>query len=121
MRVHRRQQDGALSFEFLDDEGRSVDEVASFLRHLNARDCSPNTASAYAHDLLHFYRFLALNSLSIEAFGPAESLGLLDYLRSTPSQRPARRLGLVLATTLRQSATRLAPTTINRVFAAVSS
>jgi integrase len=122
MRVYRRQQDGAVSFEFLDDEGRGVGEVTRFLRHLNARGCSPNTASAYAHDLLHFYRFLALNALSIEAFGPAESLGLLEYLRMTPSRRPARRLGLVLATTLAgQSATRLAPTTINRVFAAVSS
>jgi integrase len=122
MRVYRRQEDGALSFEFLDDEGHSVDEVASFLRHLNARDCSPNTASAYAHDLLHFYRFLAQNALSIEAFGPAESLGLLEYLRLTPSRRPARRLGLVLATTVAgQSATCLAPATINRVFATVSS
>ena len=59
MRVYRRQQDGDVSFEFLDDEGRSVGKVASFLRHLNARGCSPNTASAYAHDLLHFLRWWA--------------------------------------------------------------
>src|SRR5438045_3149677 len=37
MRVYRRQQDGAVPYEFLDDEGRSGGEVTRLLRHLEAR------------------------------------------------------------------------------------
>ncbi|MBV8719725.1 MAG: tyrosine-type recombinase/integrase [Chloroflexi bacterium] len=122
MKVNRRQQVGGVSFELVDDHGETVIEVDGYLRHLTARGCSPHTLSAYAHDLLHFYRFLQRDGLSIETFGPAESLALLVYLRQLPSRRPAHRLGLALATVADgQSATRLAPATINRIFAAVSS
>src|SRR5262245_7015119 len=110
MRVNRRRQVGTLSFELLDDHGEVVLEVDGFLRYLAAADCSPNTLSAYAHDLLHFYRFLERDGLSIETFGPAESLALLEYLRQLSSRRPTRRLELVIATTAGgQPATRLAP------------
>jgi integrase len=122
MRVKRRQQVGTISFELVDDHGEVIAVVAGFLRYLSARGCSPNTLSAYAHDLLHFYRFLACHGLTIDVFGPTESLALLEYLRQLPSWRPAQRLGLVLATTTAgQSTTPLAPATINRIFAAVSS
>jgi integrase len=122
MRVQRRQQDESVSFELLDDQDHPVTEVAGFLRHLGARGCSPNTLSAYAYDLLHFFRFLTLHGLTLDAFGPAESLALLEYLRQVPSRQPAQRLDLVLATTIAgRSTTRLAPATINRIFAAVSS
>lgn len=114
MRVNRRQQVSTVSFELVDDHGEIVLEVDGFLRYLTARGSSPNTLSAYAHDLLHFYRFLERDGLSIETFGPAESLALLDYLRQLPSRRPAHRLGLVMATIAAgQSVTRLAPATIN--------
>jgi integrase len=122
MRVCRRQQAGNVSFELIDDQGEIIAVVAGFLRYLSARGCSPNTLSAYAHDLLHFHRFLTCHGLTIETFGPAESLALLQYLRQLPSRRSAQRLGLVLATTTAgQSATCLAPATINRIFATVSS
>jgi site-specific recombinase XerD len=122
MRVKRCQQVGTVSFELVDDQGEIVAVVAGFVRYLSARGCSPNTLSAYAHDLLHFYRFLTRHSLTVGTFGPAESLALLEYLRQLPSRRPAQRLALVLATaTAGESATRLAPTTINRIFATVSS
>src|SRR5579864_1661199 len=98
MRVRRHQENGSVSFELVDDHGEIVHEVDGFLRYLTARGCSPNTLSAYAHDLLHFYRFLESSGLSVETFGPAESLALLDYLRQLPSRRPAHRLGLVMAT-----------------------
>src|SRR5438105_15603222 len=121
MRVQRRQEASVL-FELLDDQERSIPEVAEFLRHLGSSDCSPNTLSAYAHDLLHFYRFLGHVELTLDGFGPPQSLALLDYLRRLPSRRPAQRLDLVLTTTTDgYSATRLAPATINRIFAAVSS
>src|SRR6266478_6403991 len=70
MRVRRRRQDGSVSFELLDDQEHPIPEVAGFLRHLDARDCSPNTLSAYAHDLLHLYRFLADVGLTLDDFGP---------------------------------------------------
>ncbi len=98
MRVHRREQDGSFSFDLLDDREQPIPEVAGFLRYLGAHDCSPNTLSAYAHDLLHFYRFLDQGNLKIESFGPPQSLSLLEYLRSVSSRRPAHRLDLVLAT-----------------------
>jgi integrase len=122
MRVQRRHQDGSITFDLLDDQERAVPEVASFLCHLRASGCSPNTLSAYAHDFLRFYEFLAVSRLSLDGFGPPQSLMLLEYLRQVPSRRPAQRLDLVLATsTDGYSATRLAPATINRLFAAVSS
>lgn len=122
MRVQRRRQEGSVSFELLDDQEHPIPEVAGFLRYLDASACSPNTLSAYAHDLLHFYRFLSLAALSLDSFGPPQALALLDYLRRVPARRPAQRLDLVLTTTTDgHSATRLAPATINRVFAAISS
>src|SRR6266699_1681734 len=102
---------------------RPIAEVHGFLRHLGARACSPNTLCAYAHDLLHFYQFLELTGLNVDVFGPPESLTLLEHLRRVPSRRPTGRLDLVLATTVSSggSATRLAPATVNRIFAAISS
>ena len=47
---------------------------------------------------------------------------MLEYLRQLPSRRTAQRLGLVVATTTAgRSATCLAATTVNRIFATVSS
>ena len=79
-----------VSFDLLDDQGQFVTPVTGFLRYLTARGCSPNTLSAYAHDLLHFYRFLARSGWSVDTFGPPESLALLEYLRQLPSRRTVR-------------------------------
>ncbi len=35
----------------LDEQGENVPIVASFVRFLGARGCSPNTVMAYLHDL----------------------------------------------------------------------
>ena len=122
MRVKRHQENETVWFELVDDEGEVVASASGFLRYLAARGCSPNTLSAYAHDLIHFHRFLSHCDLSIDSFGPAESLALLEYLRQVPSRRPAQRLGLALATiSAGHSAICLAPATINRIFATVSS
>jgi site-specific recombinase XerD len=122
MRVYRQQVGATISVALLDDQGHAIPEVAGFLRHLGARGCSPNTLSAYTYDLAHFYRFLGRNGLNVDAFSPAESLAFLEYLCAIPSRQPAQRLDLVLATTISgKSATRLAPASINRMFAAVSS
>jgi len=123
MRVRRGGGQGAgdLAVELLDDAGQPVAVVSSFLRHLAARGCSPNTVEAYAYDLGHFWRFLGTRGLSWQ-FWPAHALELLEALRVTPSSRRAQRLGLSLATTVAgRPALRLAPATVNRALAAVSS
>lgn len=125
MRVRKIQDDaeGAVSLELLDGADKPVEEVNSFLRHLGARGYSPNTLGAYAHDLLHFFRFLAEESLSFEEFAATDSLRLLEYLRSVQSRGSAQRLSpaLVSAGAGGEPVRRLSATTVNRVLAAVSS
>jgi integrase len=125
MRVRRIQltNEHDISFELLDDDDQSIPAVSGFMRHLRARGCSPNTLSAYAYDLLHFMSFLQEQHLTYHEFRPPHALLFLEYLSQLPSRKAARRLGLVLSTTTADgaSATRLAPATINRIFAAVSS
>jgi integrase len=125
MRVRRMQLDNEhdISFELLDDDDQSIPIVSSFMRHLRARGCSPNTLSAYVYDLLHFMSFLQEQHLPYLEFRPPHALLFLEYLSQLSSRKAARRLGLVLSTTTADgaSATRLSPATINRSFAAVSS
>ncbi len=113
---------GQLRVELLDASGKPVPIVTSFLSHLAARDYSPNTLIAYAHDLQHFWQFLTEQGLDWITFYPCDALSLLEYLRRTPSRRPVQRLALTLVTgTDSRSATYLAPTSINRILATVSS
>jgi len=124
MRVRRVSQPAAdgIAVEVLDDGGQPIDAITGFMRYLAARDCSPNTQAAYAYDLVHFTRFLHEHELTYTDFTPPWSLQLLAYLREIPSHGCAQRLGLVLCDTRAgQPVTRLSPTTINRILAAVSS
>ena len=147
MRVRRvSSSDGQMSFELLNDTDQPVPEISGFMRFLSARGCSPNTLAAYAHDLLHFTRFLSQNGnvsglnsgLDFESFTPAQSVLFLEYLRSVPSRRSTHRFSLVLCSsgTARtagavgsgqsgqsggQPGTHLSPASINRAIAAVSS
>ncbi len=55
-------------------------------------------------------------------FSPPDSIALLEYLRSVPSRRPRQRMTLTVATVDADGpGTKLAPTTVNRILAAVSS
>jgi len=123
MRVQRtRADDQPISFELLDDLDQPIAVVSGFMRHLRARGCSPNTLSAYAYDLLHFMTFLMQQHITYEEFTPALAWKFLEYLREVPSHKRAQRFSLVLCTTEHgHSTTRLSPTTINRILAAVSS
>lgn len=99
-----------------------ADVFDEFLRHLTARGYSPNTVSAYAHDLQHFMRFLIANRLAIEDFVSSKAIDLLRYLREVPSQRAqSRQRGLSLVASEGQVVSRLSPASINRALAAVSS
>jgi len=123
MRIQRQRcADGLLSVTLLEDDGEPVGVVSEFLHHLAARNCSPNTLVAYAYDLRHLWTFLASQDLTWDEFRPRHALSLLEYLRALPSRRPRQRLSLTIATQdATGPATRLAPTTINRILAAVSS
>jgi len=119
---HKQADNGRFQVELFDDTGEPVAIVAAFLRHLAARDCSPNTLIAYAHDLQHFWRFLTRQKLAWEAFRPPDALKLLEYLRTISNRRPVQHLGLTLTTVVEgEPATYLAPPTINRILATVSS
>ncbi len=117
---------GEVCFRLLGEDGMPIEEVEGFMGYLAARDCSPNTLSAYAHDLLHFYRFLGERAVSWEDFTPALSLEFLEYLRKCPSRNGrARRLSPALVvgeeTLDGLPATRLSPETVNRTMACLSS
>src|SRR5712671_4785714 len=89
---------GELRFELLDGDDRDGPVVAEFLQQLHARGYSPNTLSAYAYDLLHFFHFLAQRGDDYAGFTPPDSLAFLEYLRAVPSRRPTHRLTPVLTT-----------------------
>ena len=107
-------------YELLDDDERPVAVVSEFLEHLGLRGCSPNTVSAYAHDLLHFFRFLTSLGLSWPEFRPPHALEFLRYLRSVVARRPTQRLGLAVVSKTGRGVG-LAPESINRALTAVSS
>jgi integrase len=124
MKVQRgKSSDGhSIAYTLVDDHDQPIEAISGFMRHLHARDCSPNTLAAYAYDLRHFFSFLQEHHLTYLEFTPVHALELLAYLRALPSRMPARRLSLVLCTTDSEgSATHLAATSINRMLAAVSS
>jgi integrase/recombinase XerD len=89
--------------------------VASFSRFLGARGCSPNTLSAYLHDLKFLFAFLLSAGLTLEQLNVARSIDFMAYLTAR-----ARRVGGRHASRPAIVSDRLAPATINRVMAAVS-
>ena len=121
MRVRRREDgEGRAGFELVDGGG-PVEVVSAFLDHLASRGCSPNTVSAYAHDLLHLWHFLAERALSWDELTPVDALSLLEHLRTITSSGAAQRLGLGVVGADTGRAMRLAPATVNRALSAVSS
>ncbi len=116
------EEPNAGSIELLDNQDQPIPIVSGFLHHLQARGYSPNTLLAYAYDLAYFLRFLADQNLPYDDFRPPHALAFLEYLQTTPTRKPAQRQGVVLCTTDGQGSARtLAPSTINRILAAVSS
>jgi integrase/recombinase XerD len=99
----------------LEDDGTVVPLVSGFLQSLTARGCSPNTVMAYAHDLRRFYLFLRASQLDVEHFTARYSLDFLAYLNGVRR----RHVGRAPATPALVTDS-LAPSTINRILAAVS-
>lgn len=112
---------GMGTVELIGTNGQPVLIVCKFLAHVGARGNSPNTVRAYAHDLDHLWRFLDANGLVWNQLTPERAYDLLAYLRALPSRRRGAPRGPVLAASGGDTSFRLAPTTINRALAAVSS
>ncbi len=124
MRVRKvHDEAGRVHYELLDDGDQPVPEAEDFLRHLKARGCSPNTVSAYAHDLKRFFSFLKGEGLGREEFSAPHSLRFLEHLRAVPGRGSAQRLspGLVSVDEGGGPTRQLSPATVNRTLAAVSS
>jgi site-specific recombinase XerD len=107
--VHRNQ------IELLDEQGEYVPIIASFVRFLGARDCSPNTVVAYLHDLKLLFGYLSSAGMAVEQFKTAHLIDFITYL--TDRRRGA---GGRQASTPAIVSDRLAPATINRILAGVS-
>lgn len=102
----------------LDGAGNEVVPVTQFLSHLFDSNYSPNTVCAYGYDLRHLMTFLDEQGIGWNDFYPSTALEFLAYLRRVPSQRPAQRLGLTVAT---EGGRLLSAATVQRVLAATSS
>jgi len=120
--IKKRMSNGEISITVTDESGTPVAVVSAFLAYLSARECSPNTSIAYAHDLSHWWRFLAAQHLSWYEIRPVHTVEFLQFLRRVTTLHRSRRTGPRLAVVdngeLRAA---LAPSTINRILAAVSS
>jgi site-specific recombinase XerD len=105
----------------LDDKGLAITVVTGFLGYLRARGCSPDTIVAYAHDLRHLFCFFRRANIHYQEFTPRRTLDFLKYLRAVPSRRKVRKPAPELSGNRpEEPTTHLAPTTVNRILAAVS-
>ncbi|WP_339548473.1 site-specific integrase, partial [Pseudomonas sp. RA_35y_Pfl2_P32] len=89
--------------------------VRDYLAYLAARGCSPHTVKAYAYDLRHLFTFLHTEALDWTALTPARAVAFLLHLRTTPAR------GRHPAGTAQAADSRLAPASVNRALACVSS
>ena len=110
---------GRPTVELVDERGEAVADVTGFLRLLTARDYSPNTVRAYAHDLQKLFQFLHCRGWTVEDFTPARAVEFVQWLRTRSSTRTAQQLDLALAAD--GGGRLLSAKTCNRVLAAVSS
>jgi integrase len=122
MRLLKEREGGVVRrVRLLDGAGHSVEVVSRFLDHLADRGFSPHTLCAYGYDLKYLFTFLGREGMGWRDFAPADALELLTFLRRLPSQRPAQRLGLTVLVSGEAPGRLLAPSTVNRILAAVSS
>lgn len=75
-----------------DLKGNPVDPICRFAAYLLAKAYSPNTALAYARDLIHLWTFLSTQGIHWTAFSPELSVAFLGHLRSVPANRKRRAL-----------------------------
>ena len=99
----------------VDAQRTQIPVIASFVRFLGARGCSPHTVKAYLHDLKFLFGYLSSSGLTVEQFDIAHSIDFIAYLTDRRRVTGGRR-----TSTPAVVSDRLAPATVNRVLAAVS-
>jgi integrase/recombinase XerD len=123
VRVVKERDDGVVRrVRLVDGDGQPVAAACRFLDHLVDRGFSPHTICAYGYDLRRLFTFLAAEGMDWREFRCPDALRLLAFLRRAPSRRAAQRLGLtVVVGGPELPGSLLAPATVNRILAAVSS
>ncbi|GAB2816713.1 tyrosine-type recombinase/integrase [Streptomyces chlorus] len=119
-----KERDGSVvrRVRLVDGDGEPVTAACRFLDHLVDRGFSPHTICAYAYDLRRLFAFLVTERMDWHEFRGPDALRLLAFLRRAPSRRPAQRLGLTVVVGGPEApGSLLAPATVNRILAAVSS
>ena len=115
-----RSADGGATILVTDIDGNAVDPICSFVGYLGAKAYSPNTALAYARDLIHLWTFLSTQGIHWTSFSPELSAAFLEYLRSVQANRKRRDTSIRLVVSdgaaVRQG---LSAATINRILVAV--
>lgn len=102
---------GEMSWTVVGIEGLPIEPIESFLAYLAARQFSPNTVRTYSFALASYFEFLDGRSLDWESVRLEDVASFVGWLwRAAPNV-------IVLA----PSASRLAPATVNKTLAAVSS
>ncbi len=99
----------------VDQRGKQIPAIASFVRFLCARGCSPHTVKAYLHDLKFLFGYLSASGLTVEQFNIAHSIDFIAHLADRRRVTGGRRTSTPAVVSVR-----LAPATVNRVLAAVS-
>ena len=119
MRVQVHRDDGVVrSVLLVDDAGTRVESACRFLRYVIDTGGSPNTALAYGYDLRYLFDFLTDRDLDWRQFQPSVAFDLLGWLRQRPCRRRVQQLSL---STAGPQGRVLAPATVARALAAVSS
>lgn len=103
-----------------DLDGNPVEPICRFAAYLLAKAYSPNTALAYARDLIHLWTFLSTQGIHWTSFSPELSAAFLGHLRSVPANRKRRDTSIRLVVSEGAPVAQgLSPATINRALVAV--
>lgn len=88
--VVQRQCPGAVPYVVVDDVGTEIEPFTTFLRDLLLTDASPLTVRSYAHDLLRWWRLLAMIEVAWDRAGRGEVELLVGWLRTARNPQRAR-------------------------------
>jgi len=103
-----------------DADGNPVVPICRFADYLLARAYSPNTALAYARDLIHLWSFFLKHDVHWTAFSSELSAAFLQHLRSVPAKRKRRGTSIRLIASEGASLPQgLSASTINRALVSV--
>ena len=103
-----------------DLDGNPVEPICRFAAYLLAKAYSPNTALAYARDLIHLWTFLSTQGIHWTSFSPELSAAFLGHLRSVPANRKRRDTSIRLVVSEGSPVAQgLSAATINRALVAV--